>query len=55
MNLYMYQMFSLWHAGRANLGWETNLVSCLISNDVRSRGFNRAGVKFCELMTKKLI
>ena len=54
MNLNMYQIFSPCHAGRVNLGCETNLVSSLVSKDMRSRGFNRAGVNFCELMTKIL-
>ena len=48
MNLYIYQTFSLCHAGRANLGCETNLVSNSISTDVRSRELSRAGVNFCE-------
>ena len=38
MNLYMYHIFSLCHAAKANLGCETNLVSSLIINEVRLRG-----------------
>ena len=54
MNLYIYQIFSPWHAGRANLGCDTNLDSSLISKDVRSLGLNRARVNFCELMSEIL-
>ena len=52
MNLYMYQIFSLCHAGRVNLGCEINLVSSLISKDMRSRKFNRAGVNSVNLWLK---
>ena len=52
INLYIYQISSLCHAGRANLGCDTNLVSNLVNKDVRSRELNRAGVSFCELMTE---
>ena len=50
MNLYMYQIFSPCQAGRINIGHEINLVSILLSRDLGSSGFNRAGVSFCELM-----
>ena len=50
MNLYIYQIFSPCHAGRANLGCDTNLDSNLISKDVRSWGHSTAGVQFCEFM-----
>ena len=51
INLYMYQIFSPSHLGRANLGFNTNLVSHLVSEDVRSRGVNRGGIS-CALMTE---
>ena len=50
MNLYMYHMFSPFHSGKANLGCDTNCVSNLISSDIRSKGFNKAGMIFGELM-----
>ena len=52
INLYMYQTFSPCHVGRAKLGCDTNFVYNLISKDVKSKGLNRAGASFCELMTK---
>ena len=50
MTLYIYQIFSPYHAGRANLGCNTSLDSNLVNKDVRSRGVNRAVASFCELM-----
>ena len=52
INLYMYHMFSPFHSGKANLGCDTNLVSNLISSDMKSKGFNKVGVSFWELMTE---
>ena len=54
MNLYIYQMFLPCHAGRANMGCDTNFDSNLVSKDVRSRGLKRAGVSFCEIMIEIL-
>ena len=51
MKLYIYQMFSLFHWGRANLGCETSCVSSLVSNGLRSNRFSNAGLSFCELNT----
>ena len=50
MNLYMYQMFSPFHCGRANLGCKTSWVSNLVSNDLRSKGLINTGTSFCELI-----
>ena len=47
-------MFSPSHWGRVNLGCETSWFSSLISNDLRSDGFNNAGLSFCELITETL-
>ena len=52
INLFMYHIFSLFHSGKANLGCGTNLVSNLISSDMRSKGFNKAGVSFVNLWLK---
>ena len=54
MSLYIYQIFSPCHAGRASLGCDTNLDSNLTSKDVRSWGLSRIGVNFCELMSEIL-
>ena len=50
MSLYIYQIFSLCHVGRANLQCDTNIDSNLISKDLRSWGLSRDGVSFYELM-----
>ena len=50
MNLYMYQMFSSFHNGRANLGCKTSCISTLVSNDLRSKGLSNTGLSFCELI-----
>ena len=52
INLYMYQSFSLFHSGKANLGCDTNCVSNLISSDIRSKGFNKVTVNFWKLMAE---
>ena len=44
INLYMYHMFSPFHSGNANLVCDTNCASNLISSDIRSNGFSKAGV-----------
>ena len=54
INLYMYNMFSPFHSNKANPGCDTNCVSNLISSDIRSNGFNKAGVSFWEPMTETL-
>ena len=48
--LYIYQIFSPFHCGRASLGCKTSWVSCLVSNDLRSKGFSYAGLSFYELI-----
>ena len=45
-------MFSLFHSGKASLGCETKCVSNLISSDIMSKGFNKAGASFWELTTQ---
>ena len=52
MNLCMHHMFSMFHSGKANLGYDTYWVSNLISSDMRSKGFSMVGVSFWELMTE---
>ena len=52
MNLNMYQMSSSSHWGRDNIGCETSWFSSLVSNSLRSEGFNNLGLRFCELITK---
>ena len=52
MNLYMYQMSSPSHWGRANLGYETCWFSCLASNSLRSDGCGNVSLHFCKLITK---
>ena len=47
-------MFSSFHWGRDNLGCETSWFSSLVHNNLRSDGFNNAGVSFCELITETL-
>ena len=39
-------MFLPFHSGKANLGCDTNCVSNLISSDIRSKEFNKAGSQF---------
>ena len=51
MNLYIYQMFSPSHWGRANLECETSCISSLVSNDLQSERFSNARFSFCELIT----
>ena len=50
MNLYMYQMFSLFHCSRANLGCKTNWVSNLVSNELRSKVLSNTGLSFWDLI-----
>ena len=54
MNLYIYQIFSPFHAGRDNLGHDSNLDPNLIGKDMRSWGCSRAGVNFSELISEIL-
>ena len=50
MNLYIYQMFSPPHCGRANLRCETSRVSSLESNGLRSKWLCNTGLSFCKLI-----
>ena len=43
---FMYHMFSPFNLGKANLGCDTNWVSNLICNNMRSKGFNKVGGGF---------
>ena len=44
-------MFSPFHSGKANCGFDTNCASNLFSRDIRSSGFSKARVSFWELIT----
>ena len=54
MNLYIYQIFSPCHVGRANLQCDIKLESNLISKDVRSQGLSKIGVHYCEIKSEIL-
>ena len=46
MNLYIYQMHSPFHWGRANWDCKTSWFSSFVSNNLRSDGFSNAGFEF---------
>ena len=52
INLYVYEMFSPSHLGRADLGCEPTWASSLVSNDLRSKGLRKAGLSFCKLINE---
>ena len=52
MNLYMYNMLSLFHSGKANLKCDTNCVYNLTSRDIRSDGFSKVGMNVREVMAE---
>ena len=43
IKLYIHNMFSPFHSGKANFGCDTNCASNLISSDIRSNGFSKVG------------